>query len=317
MTGTTRIFHVIPLNPDIHGGDPSSGDSQRFAHSNRGARTAVALPPLLPHRTLSEKLLNSMVPRVPRLRHHETNCTQSYASRAKQRAPARNLEEYMDADDMAAMMSTEGPEAARSPTNPSPGIPARAFALQSTPTFRRKKQASYTRQRGREKRRRRQRAVRPPTLSQLRAQRARRERERKRDTPPPTLAAGDYRRQVGGNKRTEENASSVDRRSPPSPPRRPAGRRKPQRGRPNTRKQVAPSQTPCKEKEETPAMPGVSREMVSDGAHESGAPRELKENGLGAGWRSFPDQRQARGGRRAADVGRRNPPTLRERRRPS
>ncbi|KAH9377352.1 hypothetical protein HPB48_011068 [Haemaphysalis longicornis] len=68
--------------PDIHRDGPPS-------------RT---VPAVLQHRVLPQELQNGLVPRVP-------------LRRAKQRAPARpQLEEFMDADDIAAMMNPTDPE---------------------------------------------------------------------------------------------------------------------------------------------------------------------------------------------------------------
>ncbi|KAH9365964.1 hypothetical protein HPB48_016631 [Haemaphysalis longicornis] len=127
MTCTTRIFHVIPSTP-------TSLEAIPHQATLNGCPILIEVPgrPSLCLRGYhtGHYRKNCSTPWCRACRaygHDQNNCTQSYVSRAKQRTPARNLEEYMDADDMAAMMSTEGPEAATHPPPPlqaSPHVPS-------------------------------------------------------------------------------------------------------------------------------------------------------------------------------------------------
>ncbi|KAH9359938.1 hypothetical protein HPB48_007061 [Haemaphysalis longicornis] len=280
MTGTTRIFHVIPSTP-------TSLEAIPHQATLNGGPILIEVPGRSSlclrcyHNGQYRKNCSTPWCRACRAYGHDEtnctpNCTQSYASRAKQRTPARTLEEYMDADDMAAIMSTEGPEAAAHPPPPlqaSPHVPSPPVNT-DVPA---QEAGQLHEAEGREKRRAKTtRRLASDLQSAPGATRTPREGTETRHTAPPPLAAGITADRTMGTKGTEENASSVDDVRPLSP--EATGRQKePQRGRLSTRKQAAPSQKACKEKEETPAMPGAIREMVSDGAHESGAPRELKE----------------------------------------
>lgn len=132
MTGTTSIFHVIPSSP-------TSLEAIPHQATINDSPILIEVPgrPSLCLRCYDtgHYRKNCSTPWCRACRaygHGQTNCTQSYASRAKQRMPPRNREEYMDADDMAAMMSTERPGAAAppplalqaSPHVPSPPVPS-------------------------------------------------------------------------------------------------------------------------------------------------------------------------------------------------
>ncbi|KAH9361999.1 hypothetical protein HPB48_014938 [Haemaphysalis longicornis] len=271
MTGTTRIFHVIPSTP-------TSLEAIPHQATLNGCRILIEVPgrPSLCLRCYhtGHYRKNCSTPWCRACRaygHDETNCTQSYASRAKQRTPARNLEEYMDADDMAAMMSTEGPEAAAhpptplqaSPHVPSPpvntDVPAQEAGQLHEAEGKREEKSEDNETSG----------LRPSVSSEPNAH-AERGNGNETHRPPP-LAAGITADRTVGTKGTEENASSVDDVRP-LPPEATGRQKEPQRGRPNTRKQVAPSQTPCKEKEETPAMPARVEKWSATGPTRAARP---------------------------------------------
>ncbi|KAH9378101.1 hypothetical protein HPB48_000194 [Haemaphysalis longicornis] len=221
-----RIFHVIPTTP-------TSLEAIPHQATINSSHILIEVPgrPSLGLRCYhaGHYRNNSSTPLCHACRAYvndQTSCTQSYASRAKQRTPAWNFEQYINAGDMAGLNSSEGPGAAahRPPPLPaSPHVPS------------------------------------PPVNT---APNAHAERGNGNETQqPPTPEAGISADRTVETKGTEENASSVDDVGPLIP--EATDRQKePQRGRPNIRKRAAAAQKPSKEKEEPPAMPGASRETV-------------------------------------------------------
>lgn len=109
MTGTTRVFHVAPTTP-------TSLEALPHQATINGSPILIEVAGrpslcLRCHHT-GHYRKNCITPWCRTCRaygHDQTGCTQSYAARAKQRTPAQNLEEFMDAEEMAAMLNVKEP----------------------------------------------------------------------------------------------------------------------------------------------------------------------------------------------------------------
>lgn len=109
MTGTTRVIHIAPTTPTSLEALPHQATINGSPILIEVAGPAIVVLALSPTGHCHKNCMTPWCRACRAYGHDQTGCTQSYAARVKQRTLAKNLEEYMDAEEMAAMLNGKEP----------------------------------------------------------------------------------------------------------------------------------------------------------------------------------------------------------------
>ncbi|KAH9374847.1 hypothetical protein HPB48_011144 [Haemaphysalis longicornis] len=112
MTGTSSVYHIMPSSPTSIENIPHHATVQRCPILIQVAGRPTLCLQLYHMGHYRRSCQTPCCRSCPSFGYDHTNCTLSYAARTKQRASVwPQVEEYMNADDMAAMIGTTSQEA--------------------------------------------------------------------------------------------------------------------------------------------------------------------------------------------------------------